>query len=141
MPSIFIEVRGAERFGDGLNSLQREIPKMMKAQMYRAAYLIGAVFQVYPSKPSNSTYIRTGRLRDSVKINDIGTGYGVSIDPVSPRGVRYGRYVVGDMMGGGQARALSHWPTLRKVADSKTETMFNNTESQLQADIRERGLS
>lgn len=142
MPEISIEVRGGDFAQRGFGELEREIPAAHRKQMHRSAYLIGAHFRVYPSKPSTSTYIRTGDLRDSVEIVDMSNGSTVKIDPVSPRGVHYGTYVIGNPWGVGQAwMHKGRWPLLKAVADKVTRTMAQEMESAAREKVRQAGMA
>ena len=142
MPSITIEVANDEFWRQELDGLHKDILANIKKQTAKCAYLIRSKFKIYPPKRQGSTYIRTYRLGDSAKVTDTISGWKVSIDPVSPKGVHYGTYVIGDMNGQGQAwMHKGFWPLLKEVADQASETMFNDTENQMQTDIRTRGLS
>lgn len=140
MPEITLEVRGGDFIEQGFQQLQREIPNAMREQIGRSAYLIGAHFKVYPAKPTGSTYIRTGKLADSIRLRYGTNGTTISIDPVSPKGRHYGTYVIGDAAGIGQAQVNRHWPLLKAVADKVTSTMTGELESALKEKIRQAGL-
>lgn len=141
MPQINIEVANDDFWMQELDGLHKDTLKNIKTQTKRCAYLIGARFRVYPAKPATSTYIRTGGLGDSVEVKESTSGAVLSIDPVSPTGIHYGPYVIGDA--NGQRQAWMHknrWPLLKVVADKEKEKMFDGAVAQMEADIRERGI-
>ncbi len=142
MPSITIEVQGGDFVQQGLGDVQREIPKILSDRINNSAYLIGAHFKVYPPPPPKSTYIRTGKLAESVRLRLGSTGATISIDPVSPKGKHYGIYVIGDGVGSGQAwMHKNRWPLLKDVAEKVMTSLPQDVENELREKIKQVGLA
>lgn len=140
MTQLTIQVRNAELVGKGLANIRAAIPRISARTIEKGAQAIARRMRVYPPKPANSKYVRTFRLRDSIKVKRMTTGYAVSIDPVSPRGKRYGRYVVGFADGSGQAGQNSHWRLLRDVTEEEIEKLPPLVEEHIRMVARAEGL-
>lgn len=141
MTQLTIQVRNAELVGKGLANIRAEVPRISERTIENGAQAIAKRMRIYPAAPSGSRYVRTYRLRDSVKVKRMASGYAVSIDPVSKRGTRYGRYVIGFADGSGQARQNSHWRLLRDVTEEEVEKLPPMVEEHIRLVARSEGLA
>lgn len=137
MPELFIEIRGDQELQRDFSDLPRQNNANLRQNALRSAHIIGAEFLVYPAPPPMSSYTRTNTLSNNVKIIDHGDSFGVSIDPVGPSGVHYGRYVIGYPDGKGQARIhAGRWKLLKDVANKEQAAMLSRVDAQLNNDVR-----
>jgi hypothetical protein len=102
MTRIYVTVVNGELVRQGLQDLQAAIPKIGRNVIYEKMNVIAQSMRKYPPPPAGSRYVRTYRLRESVKVLRLDNGHAVNIDPVR-RGRHYGKYVVGNAKGEEQA--------------------------------------
>lgn len=140
MPQISITAN-APIVRQGLENLDKEIPDIGRRRIYNTMLKIKARLRKYPPAPQNSTYVRTFRLRDAVEIVRADTGYKIQVDPVSPRGVRYGKYPLGSAYGTDQAwMHVGRWPLLRDVVDEELEMLPDEIEQEIEIVARRENL-
>jgi hypothetical protein len=138
---ITIQVKNAQLVQKGLANIRAEIPRISTETIYKAAQAIVKQMKIYPPAPSGSRYVRTYRLRDSWKINRSITGYTVSGNPIA-RGRAYGRYVVGDFAGGGQAwMHVGRWLLFRDVAEHEVSLLPPMVEEKIRFQVKQAGLA
>lgn len=120
MTQLTFKVKGAKLVRKSLQDLGREVPRIGRLQIRRTLDRIVKIMRVYPPRPSGSTYIRTGRLGRSWKIETAGpSGYRIK-NEARFRNRRYSKYVVGSASGEGQAwMHVGRWPLFRSVVDSE----------------------
>lgn len=107
----------AELVRQGLQDLAADIPKVGRLGIFRTAQRIQKRLRIYPPERPDQTYARTFTLKDSVEIESLPTGYHILVDPISPEGVAYGEYVLGDYNGQGQAwMHVGRWVPFANVA-------------------------
>lgn len=103
MPKITFKVVGAELVRNGLANLHRDIPKISRLRIKETMDKIAERLKKYPKPRAGQKYVRTYRLRDSVTVIKAGDmAYAIQVDPVR-KGKHYGKYVLGDAKGNGQA--------------------------------------
>jgi hypothetical protein len=135
----------------GLQDLSAEIPKIGRRKIYDAMNRITREMEGYPGERANQTYVRTGNLGASWKVERTEDGYIVSNDARSAStvqrrtangirsyrnksaGRRYTRYVVGDAYGLGQAwMHKGRWPLFRDVVDKELDKMPDEVAEQIE---------
>lgn len=97
--SISYEIRGYDRVRNNLRAVIAAHPQDTDVIMQRWAQDTRMFLKrtPYPAKPSNSRYVRTGRLASSWAAKRIKPGvWGITNNARSKYGVNYARYVVGD---------------------------------------------
>ena len=140
MVQITIQVKNAELVGKGLANIRAEIPKISELTIKRAADNSVKRLKVYPPPPANSRYIRTYKLRDSMKVERAANGYTIKIDPVQ-KGRHYGVYVLGNAYGTGQARIHSgRWRLMRDVTEEEVKKLPPMVEDHVRMVARRNGL-
>jgi hypothetical protein len=138
---ITISVKNAQLVQKGLANIRAEIPRISTETIYKAAQAIVKQMKIYPPVPTGSRYVRTYKLRDSWKVNRSITGYTVSGNPTS-KGHAYGRYVVGDFAGGGQAwMHVGRWLLFRDVAEHEVSLLPPLVEERVGMKVRQEGLA
>jgi hypothetical protein len=141
MPQITIQVRNAELVAKGLANIRAEIPKISERTIEKAANAIVKKMRIYPAQPAGSRYVRTYKLRDSWKVKRASSGFTVSGDPTS-KGRRYGRYVVGDFAGAGQAwMHVGRWLLFRDVAEYEVSKLPPMVEDHIRMKVRSENLA
>ena len=130
MPQISISVKNAQLVAKGLQDLSAEIPKISKDNIEKVFKRVVKQVQNYPPPRSGSRYIRTYTLRNSPRMTPTQSGFRLQINPIQ-RGRAYGRYVIGDARGGGQATVhIGRWLLLRDIVDFEMtklpDTVYNH---------------
>lgn len=137
---LTIQVKNAELVGKGLANIRAEIPRISELTIKKAADAIVKRMRIYPPAPSGSRYVRTYKLQNAWKASRVVNGYTVSADPVN-RGVHYGRYVVGDAYGTGQATVhAGRWQLLRDVTEKEVEKLPPMVEEHIKMVARRENL-
>lgn len=125
----------------GLQDLSAEIPKIGRQPIRAMMERVKRKMQAYPDEPAGQSvvvrhnvlgktyrrargrYERTGNLGASWAITEIEGGYAIE-NTAAHRGRKYGRYVVGDAYGAGQAwMHQGRWQVLRDVVDDEAKTL------------------
>lgn len=138
---ITISIKG-ELVRKGLADTGAEIPKVSRQQIRVVMERIKRKMQAYPPEPEGQStssshatlgtvyrtakgrYHRTGNLGSHWAIDPTPSGYRIENTAVDPRGKAYGRYVVGDAYGQGQAwMHEGRWQLLRDVVEEETENL------------------
>lgn len=141
MPQITIQVRNAELVGKGLANIRAEIPRISENTIKKAGESIIREMRKYPPERAGQRYVRTYKLRDSWKLSRSATGYTITGDPVN-KGRSYGRYVVGDAAGGGQAwMHVGRWLLFRDVVDYGVTKLPDLVEEHIKIKARSEGLA
>jgi len=132
MPIISVKVENGVLVRKGLQNLADDVPKIGREQVFKTMQKVYTVMRKYPPVRPGSKYVRTGRLRDSVRlIKASNTGYSVEVDPVS-RGRHYGKYVVGDARGGSQAWFhVGWWHLFADVVEEEVQKLPSNIEEHI----------
>lgn len=131
----------SELVRQGLQDLAAEIPKVGRLGVFRTAQRIAKRLRIYPPERPDQTYVRTNTLKNSVEIIPLGNGYNISVDPVSPKGVAYGEYVLGDADGNNQAwMHVGVWSPFANVALEEIYEMPDDVVEQLKLTGEEVGL-
>ena len=124
MTHIYIEAPNAKVVRIGLQKLSKDLPQIGRLPIFRTAQAIVRIMKKYPSQPSGSVYERTYTFRKSWIIKRTKQGYFISANPVSPYGILYGPFVVGDEQGRGQARVFKgRWPIFKTVAEKEASKL------------------
>jgi hypothetical protein len=109
---ITINLKGVDIVRQGLQNLASEIPQVGRRQIYDNMNLITRDMEAYPEERPGQKYIRTGRLGFSWYIKNVDQGYMV-YNPTP-----YGKYVVGNAYGQGQAwMHEGRWQLFRDVVE------------------------
>lgn len=141
MPNITIQVKNAKLVAKGLANIRAEIPRISASTIEKAAKGIVKEMRNYPPERPGQKYVRTGRLRDSWKIKMLSTGVTVTGNPVH-KGRAYGRYVVGDGSGAGQAYMhVGRWLLFRDVVEYEVTKLPTAVEERIRMKVRQEGLS
>lgn len=145
MPQITISVKNAKLVQKGLSNIRAEIPRISANTIKKVAEKIVKRMRDYPPERPGQKYVRTFRLRDSFKISSTSTGFTVKANPTSPRGKKYGRYVIGTFDGGigngGQAwMHVGRWLLFRDVAEYEVSLLPPAVEEHIRMKIKQQGL-
>lgn len=159
MPQITITTN-APLVRQGLENLAAEIPQIGRRRIRTMMERIKRRMQEYPPEPAGQSsyeghsvlgtvirtnkgrYHRTGNLGHSWVIEEAqgDSGYTIS-NNASHKGHQYGRYVVGDAYGTGQAwMHKGRWQKLRDVVDEEVETLPDEVEEEIRMVSRRVGL-
>ena len=138
MTQLSVTVTGADIVRQGLQDLEREIPRIGREQIYRTMQAIVRTMKIYPPPPSASTYVRTGTLGAGWTIlpaSGAMPGYMVRND------TPYTKYVVGNAYGLEQAwMHQGRWNLLRDVAEEETAKLPPEIENNIQMVARRYGF-
>ena len=142
MTEAFIQVSGnAELVRQGLQNFDADIVKIGRRTIYNTSVRIKNRLRIYPPERPDQTYVRTFALRDSVRVTGLPSGYVISVNPISPKGVAYGGYVVGDADGNGQAwMHKDRWPQFANVALEEIYTLPDEIVNELELSAENNGL-
>lgn len=125
----------------GLQDLATDVPKVGRQGIFRTAQRIAKRLRIYPPERPDQKYIRTNTLKDSVEITPLSNGYEISVKPVSPKGVEYGDYVLGDADGNGQAWMHEGiWTPFANVALEEIYKLPDDVVEQLKFTAAEDGI-
>lgn len=125
----------------GLQDLGADIPKVGRQGIFRTAQRIKTRLRIYPPERPDQTYVRTNTLKNSIEIIPLGDGYEISVDPISPKGVAYGEYVLGDAFGNGQAwMHVGIWTPFANVALEEIYKLPDDVVDELRLDASIHGL-
>lgn len=131
---LSLSFRNAELVRMGLQNLAAEIPKIARKPIYDTSLAIVRREKEYPTR-FGSRYKRTYRFRANWTISSYELGY--KIENRTP----YGRYVVGDAFGGGQAwMHQGIWKPFREVAEEETAKLPEAVRNELSLAIRRNRL-
>ena len=126
--NLTIEIKGYNRVRNSMRKLIAAYPKDVNDVMRRWAEDTRMFLKrtPYASKPSDSRYVRTGRLASSWKKVEVKPAvWAITNDAVGPRGQFYARYVVGmrpDKDGpGDQRQTETHFKNKWWNADDEVE--------------------
>lgn len=98
----------------GLENLRAEIPKVGRNRIFQKLRKLVIRMKRYPSRPPNSTYVRTFRLQKSWSIRRKGNMGWTIFNRASNRGRMYAQWVIGDAFGMRQAKIhVGRWKILR----------------------------
>lgn len=115
----------------GLQNLDAEIPKIGRRQIYEQAELIIKRMQSYPEKRPRQKYVRTFLFRRSWELERIDTGYRIS-NAATQKGITYPKFVVGSILGGGQAwMHAGRWQTFKEVTEAGVGALPAKVEEQI----------
>jgi len=118
MPQLTISVKNATLVNKNLRDMSAAIPQIARDDIESVFKRIIKQVQKYPPAPSGSRYVRTNNLKNSPRLSSTPAGFRLEINPISPKGRAYGRYVIGDFRGAGQAwMHVGRWLLLRDIAD------------------------
>lgn len=121
--------RDAKLVAMGLQKLDAEIPKIGRQPIFKTVQEVVRRMKEYPSRLS--TYIRTYRFYSGWSIEKYDLGYRIL------NRVPYGRYVVGDAFGGGQAwMHAGHWKLFRDVSEEEVAKLPETVQNELNLAIR-----
>lgn len=142
----------------GAQNLEAEVPQVGRRQIRTVMDRIKRRMEAYPAeRPGQSKtgshpilgttytavrYKRTGKLGRSWRIEKAGnSGYIIRNDARDKRRRAYGRYVVGDAYGTGQAwMHRGRWQVLRDVADEEVAKLPPAVEREIEMVARRAGL-
>lgn len=125
----------------GLEDLAAEIPQVGRRRLRTIMNRVVRDMQEYPEERPGQTYVRTGRLFSHWKIEEIPQGYAVEND-AQRRGNYYGRYVVGDAYGQGQAwMHVGRWRVFRDVMEKHLEALPPEIEDDIILVARRKGFA
>lgn len=140
MVQITIQVKNAELVAKGLSNIRAEIPRISSKTIEDAAKRIVKEMRNYPPERAGQKYVRTYKLRDSWKITSRANGFAVTGNPIN-KGRAYGRYVVGDGTGAGQAfMHVGRWLLFRDVAEYETTKLPPLVEERIRLKAKSEGL-
>jgi hypothetical protein len=144
MPQITIQVKNAQLVARGLSNIRLHIPKINEKIIKKVADAVVREMKIYPP-PADSGYVRTYRLKNSWRVKRMANGYKIEGDPVSPRGVHYGRYVVGTAAAssGVNGQAWMHvgrWLLFRDVVDYQTSKLSDEISEHIRLKVKEERL-
>ena len=145
MPQITFEVKNAELVAKKLQNIRAAIPKISEDRISDLVIRISKKIKQYPPRRAGSRYVRTRTLANSVLMRRMAHGYALKVDPVSPSGTHYGRYVVGGAEGGsgvnGQAwMHVGRWLLFRDVVDYEMTKLPAVVESHIKLKIKAENL-
>jgi hypothetical protein len=142
----------------GLEDLSSEIPKISRQRIRVVMERIKRRMQEYPAErsgqstaisvavvgrayvPTPGRYQRTGNLGSRWAIEEIPQGYKIE-NTAQRKGREYGRYVVGDAYGTGQAwMHVGRWQVMRDVVEEELEKLPADVEKHINLVARRVGL-
>jgi hypothetical protein len=133
---ITIQVKNAQLVGKGLANIRAEIPKISERTIKTAGEKIIRQMQNYPPERTNQKYVRTYKFKSGWRLDRSATGYTVK-NPTS-----YGRYVVGDFAGSGQAwMHVGRWLLLRDVTEYEVTQLPPMVEEHIRLKVRQERLA
>lgn len=150
MPQISVRVDGNVKVGKGMAALgaaieditNEELEAGLEATAKEAGggWQGGASYQV--PIPQGSSYQRTGTLGAMTTWEIVGRTYRITSNAISPRGVAYGKYVIGDGSGAGQTRKHKEtgWPLMFEVAQKWAKTLIDKIDNRIRRKASEEGL-
>lgn len=144
--TVSVQVKGAQLVRSGLQSLNREIPRIGARQIYGAMQRAQKRITTYPPPIPGSRYRRTGiygrawRIRRNPSGARRTAGYSL-IGQARQRGRDYTRYVGGDAYGQRQASVhRGRWPVASDVLAEEVEKLPPEIERHISIAARRRGL-
>ena len=124
----------------GLENLSAELPQVGRRRIYDAMNRITREMEGYPPERPGQRYRRTGLLGASWDVKPLNNGYTVTND-AKRKGRSYGRYVVGDAYGTGQAwMHKGRWQKLRDVVDAEVKNLPDAISDDIRMVARRDGL-
>ena len=155
MPQITIKTT-APLVRQGLEDLAKEIPLIGRRRLRTTTNRIVRRMQAYPAERAGQSissshavlgtifravrYRRTGNLGRSWTVTGRDNGYTIKND-ARRKGKAYGKYVVGDSQGDGQAwMHAGRWQLFRNVVDDEVSKMPPEVSGDINSAARRRGL-
>ena len=130
---LSLSFRNAELVRMGLQKLDAEIPKIGKKPIYQTSQAIVRRQKEYPSR--SSEYKRTYKFQAGWMIEAYELGYRII------NRVLYGKYVVGNAFGTGQAwMHVGIWKPFRDVAEEEIAKLPELVQAELTLAVRRSGL-
>lgn len=146
----------AEIVRQGLQDLAAEIPKIGRQGIRTVMERIKRKMQEYPAERAGQSvrqvhavlgytivakrYRRTGNLGSHWAIEPLKNGYAIE-NTAQFKGRRYGRYVVGDAYGTGQAwMHKGRWKLMRDVVEEELQELPREIEDTIEMVARREGL-
>lgn len=125
MPAYSYQVYNGKLVRQGLENFVGKVPLVGRKQLYDVGKRILKRVDYTKTNPTpRGKYVRTFTLKGSRRLEPLEGGYRLSIDPVNPRGRRYGAFPLGTMEPNSQAWFhKGRWKPFRDITLEELATL------------------